>query len=198
MGDIKIVSGKKDKFIIQDILQDNWTWKNISYMKLMKKMKSCSRLNNIKRHAMHDSCLKSSLRKHWTSLMVQWIRVCLPMQGTGVQSPVQENSTCCWAISPCTTTTEPALWSQELQLLTSGCPIACAPQEKPRQRQAQAQQLESDPCFPQLEKSMHSNDDSVQPKKKKNKNWAFLKAEAKSSWKQKCLVWMYCNQSYGF
>ena len=29
----------------------------------------------------------------WTSLVAQWIRVSLPMQGTQVQSPVQEDST---------------------------------------------------------------------------------------------------------
>ena len=31
------------------------------------------------------------------SLVVQWLRICLPMQGTQVQSLVQEDSTCCKA-----------------------------------------------------------------------------------------------------
>ena len=30
-----------------------------------------------------------------TSLVVQWLRICLPIQGTWVQSLVQEDSTCC-------------------------------------------------------------------------------------------------------
>ena len=34
------------------------------------------------------------------SLMVQWIRVCLPMQGIQVQSPVQEDPTCHGATKP--------------------------------------------------------------------------------------------------
>ena len=40
----------------------------------------------------------------WTSLVVQWIRICLPGQGTQVQSLVQEDVTCCGATMPCATT----------------------------------------------------------------------------------------------
>ena len=43
------------------------------------------------------------------SLVVQWLRIHLPMQGTRVQSLVWEDSTCCGAVKPCTTTTELAL-----------------------------------------------------------------------------------------
>ena len=35
-----------------------------------------------------------------TSLMVQWIRICLPMQGTLVRSLVREDPTCCGATKP--------------------------------------------------------------------------------------------------
>ena len=35
-----------------------------------------------------------------TSLVVQWIRICLPMQGTWVQFLVREDSTCCGATKP--------------------------------------------------------------------------------------------------
>ena len=31
---------------------------------------------------------------HWTSLVVQCIRICLPRQGTRAQSLIQEDSTC--------------------------------------------------------------------------------------------------------
>ena len=42
----------------------------------------------------------------WTSLMAQWIRVCLPMQVTQVPSLIWENPTCCRATNPCVTTAE--------------------------------------------------------------------------------------------
>ena len=32
-----------------------------------------------------------------TSLVEQWLKICLPMQGTRVRSPVQEDPTCCGA-----------------------------------------------------------------------------------------------------
>ena len=64
-------------------------------------------------------------RRHFrTSLMVQWLRICLPMQGTQVRSQVWEDST----------------WSRATKLM--GCnywslsPGACAPQEKPPQWEA--------------------------------------------------------------
>ena len=39
-------------------------------------------------------------KKSWTSLVVQWIRICLPMQGTGVQSMVWEDPTFLRATKP--------------------------------------------------------------------------------------------------
>ena len=33
------------------------------------------------------------LREKWTSLVVQWLRICLPMQRTQVQPLVREDST---------------------------------------------------------------------------------------------------------
>ena len=35
-----------------------------------------------------------------TSLMVQWLRIHLPMQGTQVRALVWEDSTCCGATKP--------------------------------------------------------------------------------------------------
>ena len=35
-----------------------------------------------------------------TSLVAQWLRTCLPMQGTGVRALVQEDPTCCGATKP--------------------------------------------------------------------------------------------------
>ena len=58
----------------------------------------------------HDRlALKLCLR---TSLVVQWLRICLPMQGTQVRALVQKDPTCRGATKlPCATTTEPALQS---------------------------------------------------------------------------------------
>ena len=35
-----------------------------------------------------------------TSLVTQWLRICLPMQGTLVQSLAREDPTCCGAAKP--------------------------------------------------------------------------------------------------
>ena len=70
-----------------------------------------------------------------TSLMVQWLRICLPMQGTGVQSLVQEDSTYCGA----TKLAPHNDWAHR--------PEACAlQQEKPPQWEALRPQLESSPA----------------------------------------------------
>ena len=49
------------------------------------------------------------LLKHssWASLAAQWLRICLPMQGTRVRALVWEDPTCHGATKPATTT-EPA------------------------------------------------------------------------------------------
>ena len=54
------------------------------------------------------------LKSYGTSLVAQWIGIHLPMQGTGVQSLIQEDSTCRVAAEP-------------VQLLK---PTACALQEE--------------------------------------------------------------------
>ena len=40
------------------------------------------------------------LKSYGTSLVAQWIGIHLPMQGTGVQSLIQEDSTCLEAAEP--------------------------------------------------------------------------------------------------
>ena len=46
-------------------------------------------------------------KKYWrTSLVAQWLRICLPMQGTGVRSGKIPHAA--EQLSPCATTTEPA------------------------------------------------------------------------------------------
>ena len=41
--------------------------------------------------------LASLKQKYWTSLVVQWLRIRLAMQGTWVQALVREDPTCCRA-----------------------------------------------------------------------------------------------------
>ena len=43
------------------------------------------------------------------SLVVQWLRICLPMQGTQVRALVRKIPHAAEQLSPCTTTTEPVL-----------------------------------------------------------------------------------------
>ena len=50
--------------------------------------------------------LNNIKEQSWTSLVVQWIRIRLPMQETQDQSLVQEDSTCQEQLRLCTTTTE--------------------------------------------------------------------------------------------
>ena len=45
----------------------------------------------------------------WASLVVQLLRIHLPMLGTQVQSLFWEDPTCCRAANPCAATTEPML-----------------------------------------------------------------------------------------
>ena len=39
-------------------------------------------------------------RKYWASLVAQWLRICLPMQGTWVRALVREDPMCCGATKP--------------------------------------------------------------------------------------------------
>ena len=64
--------------------------------------------------------------------MAQWLRIRLPMQGTRVQALVWEDPTCVEQLSPCATTTEPALQSPRATTTEAHMPRARAPQqEKP-------------------------------------------------------------------
>ena len=75
------------------------------------------------------------------SLVTQWLRIHLPMQGTWVRSLVWEGPTCCGATKRMCHN----YWTSE--------PRACAlKQEKPRQWEAQIMQPESSPHSLQQEK----------------------------------------------
>ena len=96
--------------------------------------------------------------KRWyfgTCLVAQWWRTCLPIQGSQVQSLIQEELTWqgatgpvqhnCWACAP-----EPGshnYWAHVPKLLKATSPTAHAPQEKPLQWEAWAPQLKSSPML---------------------------------------------------
>ena len=102
------------------------------------------------------------LRNHFgTSLVAQWLRICLPMQGTRVRSLVQEDPTCHGATKPmCHNYWACALqpvshdyWASEPQLLDphatateAHVPRACVlQQEKPPKWEARAPQRRVSP-----------------------------------------------------
>ena len=112
----------------------------------------------------------------------QWLRLCLPMQGTRVRSLVQEDSTHCratkpvghnyWADAPwslCSTTgeataraLEPVLHGRRGHCMRPG---ACAPwQERRLQWEAHVLQWESSPVRWNERKPTHSTEDPAQPK----------------------------------
>ena len=72
----------------------------------------------------------SSNEHYRASLMVQWLRICLAVQGTPVWSLIQEDPTCLRVINPGTTTTRQHSRACELQLRKPECP------EKPLQWEA--------------------------------------------------------------
>ena len=89
-------------------------------------------------HITHYYFPSSSKMKPGTALVVQWLRIHLPMQGTGVQSLAQEDPTCRRATKSV----------REAQVSRVG-PWH---HENPPQSEVRALQ-ESGPCSPQLEKA---------------------------------------------
>ena len=75
-----------------------------------------------------------------TPLVFRWLRICLPTQGSWVQSLVQKDPTCLGAAKP--VSHNYGTWALEPVLCNNGRRHS----EKPEH------QLESSPCSPQLEK----------------------------------------------
>ena len=88
------------------------------------------------------------------SLVAQWLRICLLMQGTRVQALVREDPTCRRATRPV---------SHNYWACTSG---ACAPQQdRLRQWEARAPRWRVAPTCHNWRKPSHRNEDPTQPKK---------------------------------
>ena len=75
-------------------------------------------------------------KMQYTSLVVQWLRICLWVQATLVQTLVQEDPTCLGATKP----VHHSYWARDLE-------------EKPPQCKACPPQWESSPCSLQLQKA---------------------------------------------
>ena len=98
-----------------------------------------------------------------TSLVVQWLRICLPMRGTRVGALAQEDPTChgatgpvchnCWAwgLEP----TSHNCWAHVPQLLRPACLEPVLRNERPRQWEAHAPQQGVAPCSPPTGESLH-------------------------------------------
>ena len=118
---------------------------------------------------------KANYKTAWgTSLVAQWLRIHLPMQGTRVRSLVLEDPTCGRATKPM----HRNYWACVLQLLSlcavtteARAPRARDPQqEKPPRWEVCAPQRRVAPARRKQKKPAHSNKDPTQPKIKTNNN----------------------------
>ena len=101
------------------------------------------------------------LTLNWTSLVVQWLRICLPIKGPWVLSLTQEDPTRHGATKPMrhnywAHALEPVscsywAWMPPLLSLHALEPLVC--NKKPPQREACSVQPESSPQLPKLEKA---------------------------------------------
>ena len=91
------------------------------------------------------------------SLVAQWLRVCMPMQGTRVRALVWEDPTCRGATKP----VHHNYWA-----CASG---ACAPQREAATVRGPRTAMKSGPCLPQLEKALAQKWRPNTAKKKKGK-----------------------------
>ena len=108
----------------------------------------------------------------WGSLVIQWLRINLPMQETRVWSLVQEDPTCHRATKLMshnywTCALDPAsrnYWAHVPQLLKPSCPRSSAPQqEKPPQWEAWALQWRVAPTCHNQRKSVLCNKNPAKP-----------------------------------
>ena len=124
-------------------------------------------------------CVHSELSKLFVknvdsraSLVAQWLRVCLPMQGTWVRALVREDPTCRGATGP----RHHSYWACALELASHNCWGLCAWSPCSAMGEAIAMKgphsaARSGPCSPQLEKArVQQRRPNAAKKKKKKKN----------------------------
>ena len=92
--------------------------------------------------------------------MVQWLRICLPMQGTQVQSLVGKISHALGQLSLCATTTEPILCNYR----SLGAQGPCSATREASAVRSPCTATRADPARTTRESPMHSNKDPEQLK----------------------------------
>ena len=113
--------------------------------------------------------------QNWVSLVMQWVRLPLSMQGTLVSSLVLEDSICWGATKPVSHNYWTCLRSPWLAITEAHMPRASAPeQEKPVWWEAGAASLEGIPCVTQPEWAPTKHEDPAQLKINK----CFLKSNS--------------------
>ena len=115
---------------------------------------------------------KKKKKSPWTLLVTQWIRICLPMQGTQVWSLVQEDSTCCRAGKPI----RQNYWARVLVPSSHSYPRPHAATTEAHAPRTCAP-AKSRPCSAQLEKAsakLRRPSRAKLKKKIKKKNWVPL------------------------
>ena len=113
-----------------------------------------------------------------TSLVAQWLRILLAMQGVQVQALVQEYPTCRGATKPVCHN----YWARATatEVFVSR---ACAPQqEKPLQWEARVTQWWVAATHRKYRKPVHSNEDPTQPKINKLNKQIYLKNFRHAVW----------------
>ena len=110
-------------------------------------------------------------KKCRASLVVQWLRICLPMQGTWVQFLVWEDPTCCGAMKPMCQSHWPllsSLWAScNYRARVPWSPHSVTREAVPTRSPRTA--TKSSPCSPQPENT-RSNEDPAQSKTNKSKS----------------------------
>ena len=118
----------------------------------------------------------ANLKNSWrTSLVVQWLRIRLPMQGTRVQALVREDPTCHGATKPVrhnywACALEPAshkCWAHTPQLLKPTCPEPVPTAREATTMRSLHATIKSRPCSPQLEKAQYTAPKTQSSHKKK-------------------------------
>ena len=125
--------------------------------------------------------INNSIKKlaNGTSLVVQWLRICLPVQGTWVWALVWEDPTCCRATKPVChkywdCALEPAshnYWACVLQLLKPARLDPCSATREATAMRSPRTTTKSSPNSPQLEEA-RAQQWRPNAAKKKNSKWS--------------------------
>ena len=116
---------------------------------------------------------EKNLPIHWTSLVAQWLRICLPMQRTRFDPWSGKIPHASEQLSPCATATEPPCynyWSPCAATTEARVPRARAPQQKEATAmRSPCTAMKSSSRSPQLEKARVQQQRPSTAKKKKKK-----------------------------